>query len=83
MTSNWSTVKRKVDDYKEHAKACRALAARTIQPDDKVILEEIDEGGVIGIEIDHGVGFFQELFRAFSSNVNALSLNKLTLHLPN
>jgi hypothetical protein len=32
---------RKVQDYKEHAKACRALAARTIQPDDKMLLEEI------------------------------------------
>jgi hypothetical protein len=32
---------RKVEDYKKHAKACRALAERVTQPDDKVILEEI------------------------------------------
>jgi len=32
---------RKVEDYKEHAKACRALAKRTTQQDDKVTLEEI------------------------------------------
>jgi hypothetical protein len=31
----------RVNDFKEHAKACRALAARTTQPDDKVLLEEI------------------------------------------
>jgi hypothetical protein len=31
----------KVEDYKKRAKACRELAAQTIQLDDKVILEEI------------------------------------------
>jgi len=32
---------RRVGEYKQHAKDCRALAARTMRPDDKVILEEI------------------------------------------
>jgi hypothetical protein len=31
----------KMEDYKARAKACRELAAQTIQLDDKVILEEI------------------------------------------
>jgi hypothetical protein len=43
MTLDWSAegAMGKVDDYKERAKACRELAAQTIQIDDKVILEEI------------------------------------------
>ena len=33
---------RKIDEYQEHAKHCRALAARmTTRPEDKVNLEEI------------------------------------------
>ena len=32
---------RRVEEYKQHAKDCRALAARNMCPDDKVILEEI------------------------------------------
>ena len=33
---------RKLEEYKKHAKDCRALAARTMtRPEDKVTLEEI------------------------------------------
>jgi hypothetical protein len=32
---------RKVEEYQQHAKHCRALAARTTRPEDKVTLEEI------------------------------------------
>jgi hypothetical protein len=32
---------RRLDEYKQHAKDCRALAAKVTQPDDKLTLEEI------------------------------------------
>ena len=32
---------RKLEEYKKHAKDCRALAAKVTQPDDKLTLEEI------------------------------------------
>jgi hypothetical protein len=32
---------RRVDEYKRHAKDCRALAALVTRPEDKVTLEEI------------------------------------------
>jgi len=32
---------RRVEEYKQRAQDCRALAALTMRPDDKVILEEI------------------------------------------
>ena len=32
---------RTLDEYKQHANYCRALAARMTQPKDKAILEEI------------------------------------------
>ena len=32
---------RRLDEYKQHAKDCRALAAMVTRPDDKLILEEI------------------------------------------
>lgn len=34
-------VMRRVVEYKQHADDCRALAASTSQPDDKIILEKI------------------------------------------
>ena len=32
---------RRVTEYKQHAKECRALAASSVRPDRKVIFEEI------------------------------------------
>jgi hypothetical protein len=32
---------RKVDEYKQHAKHCRAMAALMTRPEDKVTLEEV------------------------------------------
>jgi Skp family chaperone for outer membrane proteins len=32
---------RRVNEYKDHAKACRELAARAILPSDKKVLEEL------------------------------------------
>jgi hypothetical protein len=32
---------RKLEEYKKHAKDCRALAAQVTRPEDKVALEEI------------------------------------------
>jgi hypothetical protein len=32
---------RRLDEYKQHAKDCRALAAKVTRPDDKLALEEI------------------------------------------
>jgi len=32
---------RKLEEYKKHAKDCRALAAKVTRPEDKVTLEEI------------------------------------------
>ena len=32
---------RRLDEYKQHAKYCRALAALMTRPDDKLTLEEI------------------------------------------
>ena len=32
---------RRLDEYKQHAKDCRALAAKATRPDDKLTLEEI------------------------------------------
>ena len=37
---NWIRMRR-LDEYKKHAKDCRALAAMVTRPDDKLILEEI------------------------------------------
>ena len=32
---------RKVEEYKQYAKHCRTLAARTMRPEDKATLEEL------------------------------------------
>ena len=34
---------RKLEEYKKHAKDCRALAAKVTRPEDKITLEELAE----------------------------------------